>query len=107
VWITQLIALCGTAPWTWMNWGWVRYLGRISYSIYLYQQLVMIAPREWLSHFPAVVQLAALIAIIVALASASYFFVERPFLRIKNRYLQPGTANDPIRVVDDAAPPFK
>jgi peptidoglycan/LPS O-acetylase OafA/YrhL len=107
VWITQLIALRGVGPWSWMNWGWVRYLGRISYSIYLYQQLVMIAVRNRLSHLPALVQLAVLIAIIIALASASYFFVERPFLRIKKRYLQPGTANDPIRVVDDAAPLFK
>ncbi len=107
VWIAQLIALRGVAPWSWMNWQWVRYLGRISYSIYLYQQLVMIAARDRLSHLPAVVQLPALIAIIVAIASASYFFVERPFLKLKNRYLQPGTANDPIRVVDDAAPLFK
>ncbi len=107
VWITQLIALRGTAPWSWMNWRWVRYLGRISYSIYLYQQLVMIALRNRLPHLPAVVQLTVLMVVIVAIASASYFFVERPFLRMRNRHLQPGTANDPIRVVDDAAPFFR
>ncbi len=35
--------------------------GRISYSVYLYQQLLVDAPQKLLSHQPRVVQLAATI----------------------------------------------
>ena len=86
VWITQLIALRSAPLWRWTSWGWVRYLGRISYSVYLYQQLLIDAPKKLLAHQPVIVQLAATIALIVAVASVSYFFVERQFLRLKARF---------------------
>jgi peptidoglycan/LPS O-acetylase OafA/YrhL len=86
IWIPQLIALRGAVLWRWTSWGWVRYLGRISYSVYLYQQLLVAAPKKLLSHQPVLVQLAAAIVLIVAVASASHFFVERPFLRLKARF---------------------
>jgi peptidoglycan/LPS O-acetylase OafA/YrhL len=66
-----------------LNWRWMRYLGTISYSIYLYQQIVVgmveKAVPSWLS-LPA-----ALLAVTGA-ASASYWIVERPFLRMKKRF---------------------
>jgi peptidoglycan/LPS O-acetylase OafA/YrhL len=86
--ITQLIALRGAPLWRWTSWGWVRYLGRISYSIYLYQQLMVRVPRALLPHQPVIVHLVALIALIVAVASLSHFLVERPFLRLKTRFKQ-------------------
>jgi|ERR1039458_3563768 peptidoglycan/LPS O-acetylase OafA/YrhL len=88
IWITQLIALRADPLWCWTSWGWLRYLGRISYSVYLYQQLIVAAPKKLLAHQPVVVQLAATIAAIVLVASASHFFVERPFLRLKTRFKQ-------------------
>jgi peptidoglycan/LPS O-acetylase OafA/YrhL len=91
IWITQLIALRGATLWRWTSWGWVRYLGRISYSVYLYQQLLVDVPKKLLSHQHVVVQLAASIALIVVVASMSHFFVERPFLRLKARFQ--GTAS--------------
>jgi peptidoglycan/LPS O-acetylase OafA/YrhL len=93
--ITQLIALRGAPLWRWTSWGWVRYLGRISYSIYLYQQLTVRMPRYLLPHQPAVVLLAVMIALTVAIASLSHFLVERPFLRLKTRFTRiPG---EPLR----------
>jgi peptidoglycan/LPS O-acetylase OafA/YrhL len=88
IWITQLIALRGATLWRWTSWAWVRYLGRISYSIYLYQQLTVSVPKKLLPQAPVVVQLAATIALTVVVASASHFFVERPFLRLKARFKQ-------------------
>ena len=66
-----------------VNWRWMRYLGTISYSIYLYQQIV-IGPvekliRSWLS-------LPAVVLAVIAAASASYWIVERPFLKLKKRF---------------------
>jgi peptidoglycan/LPS O-acetylase OafA/YrhL len=88
IWIAQLIALRRAPLWRWTNWGWLRYLGRISYSVYLYQQLTVGAPKKLLAHQPVVVQLAATVALTVLVASASHFFVERPFLRLKARFKQ-------------------
>ena len=66
-----------------VNWRWVRYLGTISYSIYIYQQIVIgfakkLAP-SWLS-------LPAVLLAVIAAASASYWIVERPFLNLKKRF---------------------
>jgi peptidoglycan/LPS O-acetylase OafA/YrhL len=92
IWITQLIALRGATLWRWTSWGWVRYLGRISYSTYLYQQLLVEVPKKLLAHQHVVVQLAATIALIVLAASMSHYLVERPFLRLKARFKRTGDA---------------
>jgi peptidoglycan/LPS O-acetylase OafA/YrhL len=86
IWITQLIALRGAPLWRWTSWGWVRYLGRISYSVYLYQQLMVGLGKKLLGHQMVAVQLAGTVALVVVAASASHFFVERPFLRLKARF---------------------
>jgi peptidoglycan/LPS O-acetylase OafA/YrhL len=86
IWITQLIALRGATWWRWTSWAWVRYLGRISYSVYLYQQLTVEVPRKLLPQEPLVVQLSATIALTVLVASGSHFLVERPFLKLKTRF---------------------
>jgi len=83
--IPQLIAFRGAAVGAWLNWAWVRYLGRISYSVYLYQQIVVGPAKTLLATAPAPVQLLGAITVIIALGSASYYLVERPFLRLKKR----------------------
>jgi peptidoglycan/LPS O-acetylase OafA/YrhL len=54
----------------------VTWLGKISYSLYLWQQLFVYGrhPRPWYFVFLA-----------VGLASACYYFVEQPMLRIRER----------------------
>ena len=68
-----------------LNWGWMRYLGTISYSVYLYQQVVIGPIRKRLVAWPSFSLLMTILAVIVA-ASASYWIVERPFLRLKKRF---------------------
>jgi peptidoglycan/LPS O-acetylase OafA/YrhL len=61
----------------------MRYMGRISYSFYLWQQLFLVTKTpSWglLREFPF--NLAAALI----LAAASYRFIESPFLRLKQRY---------------------
>ena len=66
----------------------MRYIGRISYSMYLYQQLVIhavvhrFAGRSFFVTAGAVV--VGLIGVI-ACASASHYLAERPFLKLKDR----------------------
>jgi peptidoglycan/LPS O-acetylase OafA/YrhL len=83
--IVQMVVLGSHACWAWISWGWVRFIGTISYSWYLYNaigpdavnrsplgQTVLRAPLGLVAGF--------------LLASASYYFVETPFLRLKSRY---------------------
>ena len=63
-----------------------RWFGRVSYSWYLWQQLltVLVYPR-WKS--PAII--LACVAASLLLAVVSYTFVEKPFLKLKERLSQP------------------
>lgn len=81
--VTQLIALSDTAPWRWVENPAIKFLGRISYSLYLYQQITLFFAKKALSAYPVVLQLAAAIFLTVAVAAISYFVVERPFLKLK------------------------
>jgi peptidoglycan/LPS O-acetylase OafA/YrhL len=87
--IVQLIALSSTAYFGWLDWRPVRFLGDISYSLYLWQQLTL----GLTSHlqFPMLARLSIALALTIMVASVSYYAVERPFLRLKNASLKPGT----------------
>jgi len=83
--IVQMVVLGDRFPWAWINWKWVRFLGTISYSMYLYNA---IGP-DMVNHSPLAHSFlrapASLIAAIL-LAAGSYYIVERPFLRLKSKY---------------------
>ena len=78
-----------------LSMDWLRYLGKISYGIYLLHMPVFIFFEEWRSHWPIGLRmtaggkmLAAAISFIsvVAIASVSWFFFEQPILRLKDRF---------------------
>lgn len=81
--VVQLVSLSSSWLWKWLEWPVLRYLGRISYSLYLYQQITLYPVRKVLASQPVILQLAAAIIFTVIVASASYYFVERPFLNLK------------------------
>ena len=66
-------------PYWILNVGPVVWLGKISYGLYLWQQLFAFGehPRPW--YFP-------LLAVVAA--SASYYLVEQPMLRVRERWAQ-------------------
>ena len=83
--IVQTLARPAVALGRVLNCGIMRYLGTISYSIYLYQQAIirpvvkLAAPWPWLS-------LPLTVLAVIGAASASYWFIERPFLRLKKAF---------------------
>jgi peptidoglycan/LPS O-acetylase OafA/YrhL len=72
-----------------LRWGPVVYLGLISYGIYLWHQAWIGKAFDWqnrpvfLASFPAVLTTALVWAVITA--SASWFLLERPLLRVRDR----------------------
>lgn len=63
-----------------LNWAPLEWLGSISYSLYLWQQLFLAPDGTGLIHlFPLDILLSLLCAV------ASYHLIERPFLRLRDR----------------------
>jgi peptidoglycan/LPS O-acetylase OafA/YrhL len=91
--IVQLMQLCETPLWSWLERPMTRYLGTISYPIYLY--------HAWGASVGARMPLggrggtfvAGVLATIV-LASGSYYVIERPFLKLKRRLTRASRLND-------------
>jgi peptidoglycan/LPS O-acetylase OafA/YrhL len=83
--IAQLIAF-PTHPVTRpFNWGWMRYLGKISYSIYLYQQLV-VYPAMKLAGGSRALGVVSAIVVTIIFAMGSWYIVEQPFLKLRKRF---------------------
>jgi peptidoglycan/LPS O-acetylase OafA/YrhL len=62
----------------------IRWLGRLSYSLYLWQQLWL--PPSWFPHTLGVAQTWPLnILCVLACATASYYLIERPSIRVGQR----------------------
>jgi peptidoglycan/LPS O-acetylase OafA/YrhL len=76
---------------------WLRYLGRISYGLYIFHSLVFHlvfnTGRRWLESSAGALHVSSAVAgttivfvATVGLASLSYHFYESPFLRLKSRF---------------------
>src|SRR6185503_16874516 len=97
--IVQMIALSSIRTWGWTEWRTIKFLGRISYSLYLYQQLTLHAVRHALEAYPVIVQLIAAVGVTIVLATISHYLIERPFLNLKS-----SSPQQRKRLVYEAAP---
>ena len=70
----------------------VVFVGVLAYSLYLWQQLFLNRHPHWWTAWPQSIVLALLAAV------ASYYVVESPLLRIKDRGSKPARAADPAPV---------
>jgi peptidoglycan/LPS O-acetylase OafA/YrhL len=82
--IVQMIVFSSTTLWGWTELGVLKFLGRISYSLYLYQQLTLHAVKNALGGFPPIVQLAGAALVTIIIATASHYLIERPFLKLRS-----------------------
>jgi peptidoglycan/LPS O-acetylase OafA/YrhL len=84
-----------------LNWGWVRFLGALSYVIYLVHDTVLIAVQQHV-HAGLAVQAAITIALVLAIAVVVRELVEKPCARLRRRLSRiagtrgPGTPGPPI-----------
>lgn len=86
VFIAQLVSNCQHWLWKWLEWPAIQYLGKISYSLYLYQQVVLEPVTKLLRSSPEWFASGAAVCATILVASMSYFVVEKPFLRLKERF---------------------
>jgi peptidoglycan/LPS O-acetylase OafA/YrhL len=61
-------------------------IGRISYSMYLYQQIVIGPVEKALISQPVFLRALASVVVTIAIALCSYHLIEKPFLRLKSRF---------------------
>src|SRR5260370_32114102 len=64
--------------------GALGYLGKISYGLYVFHVLALSLAHKWFGSSLAYIAVAAFLTL--GLASASYHFLESPFLRLKARF---------------------
>lgn len=84
--IVQTVAFSTARGWRWLESPVVRYLGLTSYSLYLWQQVTLHAATSRMESAPYPLQAVGGIGLTVLFASGSYFLIERPFLRLKDRF---------------------
>jgi peptidoglycan/LPS O-acetylase OafA/YrhL len=83
--IVQLLQLHQSAPWRWLDLRPMRFLGTISYPIYLYHGWGL-GLGEWLEGVPHLGRFAAGVLFTLVGAVGSYYIVEQPFLGLKRRF---------------------
>ncbi len=66
-----------------LGWAPVVWVGRISYSLYLWQQLFLSHPSTWAPPLPFPINVAAALGAAVA----SFYVIEQPMLRVRDRVL--------------------
>ena len=58
----------------------ITYIGTLSYSIYLWQEIIIFSDFTWFSSIPEKLLL------ILFMALFSYYLIEKPFLKIKTKF---------------------
>jgi peptidoglycan/LPS O-acetylase OafA/YrhL len=82
--ISQLLILSATLPWRALDARPIRYIGRVSYGMYLYH-LWGLGAGAAMTRVHAWLGLPAGFLATVVLASISHYAIERPFLVLKAR----------------------
>ena len=80
------VATATAHPGYWLDRAPLRYLGRISYSLYLFHHPILQTVRVLCVGWNWALQIVLMAALSFAAAAASYHFIERPFLKLKNRF---------------------
>lgn len=95
--LVQVIHLSPTTGWRFLDHPVMRYLGMISYPMYLYHAIGGAFGRRIPGSHPGVEFTGSLVATIL-IATGSYYAIERPFLALRDRVRYPRTQPVPAAV---------
>jgi peptidoglycan/LPS O-acetylase OafA/YrhL len=89
--LVQVIVFAKSWAWGWLNWRITRYIGRISYSMFLYQAVTNYWAVHIFKNSSRFVVVAAALSLALLLGSVSYYAIELRFLRLKTKFA-PGSS---------------
>ena len=70
----------------WLAWAPLVWAGRRSYGIYLYHFPLVSLLRHHVDVGPLELRMVAAVVVTLLVAAVSYRYVEKPFLRMKDRF---------------------
>ena len=70
----------------WLNIGWIRFLGLMSYSLYLVHHMVIIGVSFWGRQLHPMSQGALSLGLSIAIAYALYVTIEQPMVHIRKQF---------------------
>ena len=70
----------------WLNIGWIRFLGLMSYSLYLVHHVVIIGVSFWGRQLHPMSQGALSLGLSIAIAYALYIAIEQPMVPIRKQF---------------------
>jgi peptidoglycan/LPS O-acetylase OafA/YrhL len=83
----QLVQLASRPTWRWLDHPAVAYLGKISYPMYLYHGICnSFSSQIFRDPSRLYLRLALALALTIVLGTISFYLVERPFLRLRQRF---------------------
>ncbi len=85
--LVQVVYVGGRPGWTWIDNPVLRFLGAISYSLYLYHLTVMAMVEHFLPQLQLRWAFPLMFLLSLAVAYLSYKLVEQPFLGLKNHFI--------------------
>jgi peptidoglycan/LPS O-acetylase OafA/YrhL len=80
----------------WLSFGAVAYVGRISYGIYLWHHPIVVLVDRQFGYRRSFHAFLLVAAITLPVATASYYGLERPFLRLKDRFRSGLPPTEPV-----------
>ncbi len=86
IFLVQVVAMGHTWLWGWLNWRVIRYLGQISYGMFLYHMMANRLVIDLFGHHSLWVQVPAVVAMAALVGAGSFQLVELRFLRLKSRF---------------------
>ena len=85
----------------WLSFAPMVYVGRISYGIYLWHYPIVIVVARGLGIAGTFVSFVIVCAITLPVATVSYYGLERPFLRLKDRFRSGLPPTEPVELTDE------
>ncbi len=85
--LVQVMVMGSSWLWGWLNWGVTRYMGRISYSMFLYHPLANELAKHYLHHRSILLIAPTAVALAVLMGTCSYYLIELRFLRLKSKFI--------------------
>jgi len=70
--------------WSWLNLKWIKFLGLISYSLYLVHDIVLSALKT--THLPIVIQIPLGLGLSILIATAIYYLIDKPCAALKKTW---------------------